>query len=201
MHQLPLIRDGRLEDLQQLVDTLDDSFARDPIMNWVMPMTRLYPEFFRLLIADVYLPRGIVHMEDQGRGAALWLPPGERLEIPPRTALFKLMARLVMHKGLRPLWRMYQQGHLFTQHHPGEPHYYLQFIGCRQRDQGYGIGSALLKHGTRICDEQGMPAYLESSNELNVPLYQRHGFEIIHQQTLPGKGPTAWFMWREPREA
>ena len=199
MHELPLIRDGRQEDLEILVDTFCDSFQKDPILNWVIPMEQLYPGFFRLLIEDVYLPRGIVHMEDQGRGAALWLPPGERLEVPPRPSLFQMITRLVLRKGPRPLWRIYQQGHLFTRYHPGEPHYVLQFIGCRLRDQGLGIGSALLKYGTQICDDQEMPAYLESSNELNVPLYQRHGFEIIHEQTLPGNGPTAWFMWREPR--
>lgn len=199
MHDLPVIREGRYGDLEILVDTLSDSFAKDPILNWVIPMETLYPGFFRLLTAEVYLPRGIVHMEDAGRGAALWLPPGGRLEIPPRPALFNMMANLVLRKGPRPLWRIYQQGHLFSRQHPSEPHYYLQFIGCRQRDQGMGIGSALLKQGTRMCDEQEMPAYLESSNELNVPLYQRHGFQIVHEQTIPGNGPTAWFMWREPR--
>jgi ribosomal protein S18 acetylase RimI-like enzyme len=201
MHQLPVIRDAEYGDLEILVDTLSDSFASDPILNWVIPMATLYPVFFRLLTEEVYLPRGIVHMESDGRGAALWLPPGERLEVPPRPALFAMMTRLVLRKGPLPLWRIYQQGHLFSRQHPSEPHYYLQFIGCRERDQGQGIGSALLKRGTRICDEQGMPAYLESSNELNVPLYQRHGFDIVHEQTIPSNGPTAWFMWREPRQA
>lgn len=199
MHELPVIRDGNQDDVETLVDTLSDSFSRDPILNWVIPRRELYPGFFRLLVEELYLPRGIVHLEDEGRGAALWLPPGERLEIPPRAALLKMILLLLLRKGPLPLWRMYQQGHLFSKQHPTEPHYYLQFIGCRQRNQGQGVGSALLKKGTRICDEQGMAAYLESSNELNVPLYQRHGFEIVHEQTLPGNGPTAWFMWREPR--
>jgi ribosomal protein S18 acetylase RimI-like enzyme len=201
METLPHIRDGTPDDLEALVDTLSDSFANDPLLNWVIPHRPLYPEFFRLLIREVYLPRGIVHLEADGRGAALWLPPGERLEIPPRPALFNMLVRLALRKGPLPLWRMYRQGHLFSRLLPAEPHYYLQFIGCRQRDQGQGIGSSLLKHGTRICDQQNMAAYLESSNRLNLPLYQRHGFEVVHEQTIPGKGPTAWFMWREPREA
>ena len=62
-----------------------------------------------------------------------------------------------------------------------------------------GIGAALLERGTRACDDQQMPAYLESSNRLNVPLYQRHGFEVIHQQRISARGPTVWFMWRDPR--
>jgi len=110
-----------------------------------------------------------------------------------------MVVSLVLHKGPAPLWRIRQQGALFAKHHPKQPHYYLQFIGCRQRDQGQGVGAALLKQGTRICDEKNMPAYLESSNSLNVPLYQRHGFEVTHEQAVGRDGPTAWFMWREPR--
>ena len=74
-----------------------------------------------------------------------------------------------------------------------------QFIGCRRSDQGHSIGAALLKQGTQICDERGMPAYLECSNPRNVPLYERHGFVVKSQQVVGNKGPTAWFMWRDPR--
>ena len=101
--------------------------------------------------------------------------------------------------GLRPVWRLARQSAVFANHHPKEPHYYLQFIGCRRSDQGHSIGAALLKQGTQICDERGMPAYLECSNPRNVPLYERHGFVVKSQQVVGNKGPTAWFMWRDPR--
>ena len=199
MHTLPTIRDAAPDDLDTIVDTLSDSFENDPIFDWVFPLRKLRPDFFRLVTKDVYIPRGIMHMEDSGRAAALWLPPQERFEIPPRMALLNLGFQLLLNQGPRILWRIHQQHAVFARHMPKDPHYYLQFIGCRQRDQGRGIGAALLKQGTRICDEQGMPAYLESSNILNVPLYQRHGFEVIAEEAVAKKGPKAWFMWREPR--
>ncbi|MEP1473147.1 MAG: GNAT family N-acetyltransferase [Halieaceae bacterium] len=199
METIPIIRDGQATDIETLVDTLSDSFSSDPVMNWVIPRPQLYPDFFRLLVTDVYLPKGIVHLEDQGRGASLWLPPGEKFEIPPRLALLSMMARLVLRKGPGALLRIHQQGALFEKHHPAEPHFYLQFIGCRPRDQGRGVGSALLKEGTRLADEAGLPAYLESSNILNVPLYQRHGFEVIHEEDVAGGGPRVWFMLRPAR--
>jgi ribosomal protein S18 acetylase RimI-like enzyme len=94
---------------------------------------------------------------------------------------------------------VYRQGSVFANHYPSEPHYYLQFIGCRDSDQRQGIGSALLEEGLKICDEHSMPAYLECSNNLNVPLYQRHGFEIRTQQVVGKNGPMVRFMWREAR--
>ena len=110
-----------------------------------------------------------------------------------------MMAKLVLRRGPGALKRIRRQGALFDRHHPNEPHFYIQFVGCRQRDQGKGVGSALMKHGTRLADEAGMPAYLECSNHRNVPLYQRHGFDIRTQQVVGKNGPMAWFMWRDAR--
>lgn len=194
-----IVRQADDTDLGALVNALSDSFSRDPMFNWVFPKTELYPHFFYLLIKEVYLPRGIVHIEQEGRAAALWLPPEERYEIAPRLGLLRFGLRLVRENGLRAVLRLRRQGSVFNNHYPTEPHYYLQFIGCRHDDQGHGIGSALLQKGLRICDERGMPAYLECSNPRNVPLYKRHGFEIRANQAVGKNGPMAWFMWREPR--
>ena len=193
------IRDADSDDLDTLVETLSDSFSRDPIFTWVFPKPHFYPYFFRMLVRDVYLPRGIVHMGEGGRSAALWLPPEERFKIAPRLGLLKFGVKLMGEDGLRPVWRVLQQSSVFAKYQPREPHYYLQFIGCRHAEQGRGHGAALLEQGTRICDEHGMPAYLECSNERNLPLYRRHGFVVRNQQSIGKNGPTAWFMWRDPR--
>ena len=197
--QAPQILDAGEQHSEPLVDILADSFSEDPVMNWIIPDPRLYKDFFRLLIRDIFLPRGIQHMEMDERAAGLWLPPGGAFDVPPSFALMSLVAKLLLRTGPRALWRLPQQGAVFDRNHPKEPHYHLVFVGCRKSEQGQGLGSAMLKQGTRICDEQHLPAYLESSNELNVPLYQRHGFEVVAEESLPGGGPTVWFMWREAR--
>ncbi|MEP6390135.1 MAG: GNAT family N-acetyltransferase [Halioglobus sp.] len=199
MNQPPQIRTAGSADLESLAAILGNSFEHDPVMNWVIPSTALYQDFFYLIVREIYLKRGIAHVDEAGRGASLWLPPDEQFELPPQWSLFKLMAQLVLRKGFRPLAHMREQGALFAKHRPREPHFYLQFVGCTQTHQGEGVGSALLKHGTDLCDEQSSPAYLESSNEINVPLYERHGFEVIAQEPVGTNAPTAWFMWREAR--
>jgi GNAT superfamily N-acetyltransferase len=182
-----------------LAEILADAFADDPVMNWIIPQPSLYHDFFQLLIRDIFRPRGIMHLEASQRGAALWLPPGASFTVPPSLAVVSLFTRLLLRRGPGPLLRIPVQGKVFERHHPNAPHYHLVFVGARRDSQGQGVGSALIKQGTRICDQQHLPAYLESSNEANVPLYQRHGFEVIAEETLPGGGPRAWFMWREPR--
>ena len=197
--QAPEIIDAANRHRETLADILAEAFSEDPVMNWVIPAPKLYPGFFNLLVRDLFLPRGIAQLDSEERAAALWLPPGVKFEVKPSLSLLGLVMKLLLYKGPQPLLRIPQQERLFGRHIPAEPHYHLVFLGCRKSAQGRGLGSAMLKQGTRICDEQCMPAYLESSNELNVPLYQRHGFDVIAEESLPGGGPTVWFMWRESR--
>lgn len=86
---------------------------------------------------------------------------------------------------------------VFAEHRPKQAHYYLHMLGARSNQQGKGVGSALLREGLKRVDQHGMPAYLESSNEKNLPLYERFGFRITSEQTLGSDGPRVWFMWRE----
>ena len=55
-----------------------------------------------------------------------------------------------------------------------------------------------MRHATDICDRDGVLAYLESSNLRNVPLYERHGFEILGT-IQAGGSPTITPMLRKPR--
>lgn len=57
----------------------------------------------------------------------------------------------------------------------------------------------LLREILACADTDGVPAYLESSNERNLPLYERNGFRVIGDLRALGHGPTIWRMWREPQ--
>jgi GNAT superfamily N-acetyltransferase len=74
----------------------------------------------------------------------------------------------------------------------------LSGIGTDPPAQGTGVGTALMQSRLTQCDATGLPAYLESSKESNVPFYERHGFQVTKEITIPGGGPKLWLMWREP---
>jgi predicted N-acetyltransferase YhbS len=83
--------------------------------------------------------------------------------------------------------------------HPTEPHWYLAVLGTDPAHQGKGIGGALQRVVLDRCDREGVPAYLESSKESNVPYYERFGWRVTSELTLPKGGPTLYLMWREPQ--
>jgi len=83
-------------------------------------------------------------------------------------------------------------------YHPSEPHWYLPLIGVDPKYHGHGFGSALLHYTLNLCDRDNKLAYLESSNPRNIPLYERHGFELRGTIQI-GASPPISPMLRKPR--
>lgn len=178
---------------------LGDAFAEDPVFNWFCQAEpSFYAHFFHSELQHLYQYHQHVFINRTRTGAAMWLPPGVSTDQPFRFSDLKIMFGILKRGGLKALRRGNHVESVMQAAHKQEPHYYLHAIGAARGYQGRGIGSALLKHGVRVCDEAGFPAYLESSNIRNNPLYERFGFEIIDELTLPEGGPSIWLMERSP---
>jgi ribosomal protein S18 acetylase RimI-like enzyme len=150
-----------------------------------------FPAFVRTFAGAAFVT-GSAHVVAPGLGAALWLPPGYG---PDDHALAALIERSV------PAWRRAAVFSVFEemgQYHPLDPHWHLPLIGVEPSEHRRGLGSALLRHGLEICDEQRVPAYLESSNPENIPLYQRHGFEILGTIEVDSCPPITPMLRRAP---
>lgn len=183
-----------------VVDVLCAAFDADPVINWVLRQDDRRGAAFRWLFQvslDLALPYGHVHVAGDGRGVALWTPPGRW-----GTGWLREAYRLpgfVRAVGVRRLGRVARAVAGLEARHPKQPHYYLSDLGVVPASHGHGIGSALLRHGLDLCDREGVPAYLENSNPRNGPLYERHGFRTFERYVMDGDGPPLWLMWREPR--
>lgn len=84
--------------------------------------------------------------------------------------------------------------------HPVEPpHMHLFIIGTEKSMQGQGKGSILISEMLLKCDREGIPVYLESSNEENLSFYMKHGFEVLREiPGLPDGCPPMFSVWRSP---
>lgn len=199
LNLMPQIRLAQLSDCTNIKNILGDAFYDDPVMNWAMPKRETYGDFFALEAQQIFIQHQHVYLDNELRGAAMWLPPGAKYDTPMGWQLAKLTFGQFMAGGFKTLKKIGQLENDFAKHKPEKPHYYLHAIGCKRSAQGQGIGSALIKEATLVCDKECQPAYLESSKIENVPLYERHGFEVTKEIRLGDDGPPIWLMWREPR--
>ncbi len=124
-------------------------------------------------------------------------PPVPR---PPNVGDVLAQAALPLIVGAR-LGASRRVAQLLAARHPRAPHWYLGPIGTEPGFQRQGLGTALIAHVLQRCDTASMPAYLESSNEANLPLYSRLGFAITEELRVAHDGPTLWLMSRAPRPA
>ena len=170
------------------------AFSSDPATRWTWPDPKAYLEafpHFAKAFGGAAFAAGSAHRIGSA-GAALWLPPGVG---PDEAAIGALMQRTADAQTAVDGPQIMQQ---MARYHPKEPHWYLPLIGIDPAHQGKGLGGALMKHATDICDRDGVLAYLESSNLRNVPLYERHGFEILGT-IQAGGSPMITPMLRKPR--
>ncbi len=183
------------EQLPRVVDTLTQAFLDDPVFNWLCPdaerRTATYSGWFSV-ITDSILRHRNIYTTDDGGGASVWVPPGE-----PIADDMEAFAGSVMAVSPEDAERFGTLLGIADEHKPEDPHWYLFFIGVTPELQGHGVGSALLRDVLDQCDRGGIPAYLESTCEENRRLYERHGFEVTSELSLPD-GPTGFAMWREP---
>jgi GNAT superfamily N-acetyltransferase len=179
----------------RVLGTLTLAFAADPAARWLFPeqdaYLRHFPTFARAL-GGAALPRRTALASADHSAVALWLAPDAA---PDEEALGRLI-----DEGVAPQKRSDMAAVIdeMVRFHPQEPHWYLPLIGVEPARQGRGLGAALLRAGLAWSDAQGLPAYLESTNPRNRPLYERHGFEAAGEISV-GTCPPIVPMLRRAR--
>jgi ribosomal protein S18 acetylase RimI-like enzyme len=189
------LRHATQEDSHRLKSVLADAFFEDPIFGWLMPddssrRARLR-RYFGIELRHLVLPRGRVWTTSDLTGAALTLPPGA-WRSPLRVTLLEGSA-FGVHVS-----RAARMGGAIEWRHVRGPHYYVRDVGVLPDMQGQGLGSALLRPTLERCDREGLPAYLEASNERSAALYERLGFKLTGELRI-GSCPVLRLMLRPPQ--
>jgi GNAT superfamily N-acetyltransferase len=194
MSEAPKVISADADIRSSAISTIVLGFAADPMTRWVWPDSseylRIMPRFVNAFGGRAF-EHGTAYVTQGARAAALWLPPdvepdgaemGSIMEEPLRPEIAEDIAAVV--KGM-------------DEHHPREPHWYLPLVAADPNWIGQGLGTLLMQHALRRCDEEGVAAYLESSNPRNISFYQRLGFKIIGK-IQSGSSPVMTPMLRPP---
>ena len=183
-------------DSNQLADVLGRAFQDDPVSASFMTDAQerfRYQRGFLKVFLDEALATGVVHTTPERDGVALWVTVEP--DQPQNDGLDPLLK-----DALGPYYDGFASlGEKMDANHPHDrAHGYLQFIGVEPDRQHHGIGSALIRRRLAELDSVDMPAYLDSSNERSIGLYQRFGFRLIDSPIHLTNGAVMRPMWREP---
>jgi ribosomal protein S18 acetylase RimI-like enzyme len=163
-------------EIDALIDVMVLAFAGDPVARWMYRDPQRYLACFGRFVrafAGKAFSTGTAWCIQGKLGSALWLPPGVK---PDEDAIAAILDESVPLNVKADVNAMFSE---MAAYHPRDPHWYLPTIGIEPDCHNKGLGSALLEESLSRCDQEHMPAYLESSNPANETLYRRHGFEAL----------------------
>lgn len=189
----PLALDVR-PDERRAIQTITSAFVADPVSRWCWPDLSQYLEAmpaFATAFAGRAFGQGTAFCAENYRAVALWLPPSSGID--------EAAVEAVLRESIEPSRQaeLHQLLEDMADCHPSEPHWYLPLIGVDPAAQGQGFGRALLQHTLERCDRDGTVAYLEATSRRNIPLYQRHGFQVVGSIQV-GSSPPLTPMLRQP---
>ncbi|MEH2502211.1 GNAT superfamily N-acetyltransferase [Bradyrhizobium sp. AZCC 1578] len=175
MSAVPEVISADANNRASAISTIVLGFAADPMARFAWPDPSVYlgimPRMVNAFGGGAF-EHGTAYITEGARAAALWLPPGVEPDEAEMNAIMEESLRPEISGDIGAIMKG------MAEHHPHEPHWYLPLIAADPRWIGQGLGSLLMKHALRRCDEEGIAAYLESSNPRNISLYERHGFKI-----------------------
>jgi len=192
------IRRAEFGDVRELSLVLARAFEEDPFMSWLFPeptyRLKLVQAWMRVEVANALeMDASWVSMiSNEIVAGTIWSPPGRDLH---ESGTFSQLWYLVLGANPDRTSELAQGLSMIGSSHPDEPHFYLNTVGVQPSLAGQGHGGAIIGHTLDLADVDGQPCYLESSSPRNIPLYERLGFEVIHEIALPN-GPKMWGMWR-----
>lgn len=182
------------DDRDRVASLLTQAFADDPVVRWILGERRRDRAMFETLLDHAHQAGvwDVAVRDGVPVGAAVWDRPGDQA---PVSAQLRAVVSFLRILGTG-IGRGLAVDLACEKRRPDHPHWYLAYLGAAV--QGVGVGSAMLR---AALDRIDGPAYLESSNEINIPLYERFGFEVTGEIVLPYGGPTMWTMYRRAPNA
>ena len=163
-------------DMEPLISVMVLAFAGDPVARWMYRDPQRYLAYFGRFIrafAGKAFSSGTAWCIDGNLGGALWLPPGVK---PDEDAIAAILEESLPRDVMLDVNALFAE---MVVHHPRNPHWYLPTIGIEPYVHHKGLRSALLMQALSRCDQEHVPAYLESSNPANETFYRWLGFEPL----------------------
>ena len=192
----------KMQRKARAAELLARAFHNDPTYRFVLPDEDRRGQMLLWLFDRVVrysVLYGEAHTTPSVEGVACWLSPGET-----HLALGRLMRSGLYGTPLKMGWAAYRRFASYRSYADGlhklyapDLHWYLWAVGVSPPSQGRGIGGMLLEPVLTRASADGVACYLETGEERNIRFYEKHGFKVAGEGTMPEKGVKVWAMLRD----
>jgi ribosomal protein S18 acetylase RimI-like enzyme len=201
------IRAIRPDDLDAATEVLALAFQDDPGAMIIEPDPAVRHHADRTLFAPVVrwaIPfgRALVAVAPRGSivGVATFVPAGHSIasdeEMVAAGLLEAVAAVPAAAARMEPMVGYLEELHARA---IDGPHARLEFFGVDPAVQGSGVGGRLIAAGHATIDAHGERCYLETFTTKNVAFYEKRGYRVVIEGTVPGTQTPVWALIRDPR--
>jgi len=194
-------RRASVVELDEIANELDRAFADYSLCQWLLAKTgnpasaRL--RLARLLLSKIGFPHGAVYRPPDGGAVAVWID-SERLCSLGLTDAAEFLVRVALG-SIATAVRLVATHRAMRKHAPKGSYIHFYLLGVVPRLQNQGLGAGLMRAGLALADMRAKPVFLETSDEKNIDLYRRYGFEVTDVYDIANGAPPTWTMWRAAR--
>lgn len=195
-----MIKAGKIHK-ERIIDLLAECLDNNKSINWIVKQDAQRKERIRSLIDysfDASIESDQIYMTDDQKGVIICSLSDDKL---PFLEEAYLTARFVFQvTGVDGIGKALRREEYVNSYHPHDHEYiYLWFIGVDKSEVRKGIGSKMLQEIIDKSENENLPIYLETSSDINVNFYKKHGFEIYHTSEIDLFGFELYFLRRLPK--
>jgi len=188
-----------VSQVDSLGTVLSRALQNEPNFKYLVPdeqeRSTILPWFFRAVAIRACHVYGQIYTTPTIEGGALWISPGqieafdqmvrrEMLAMPFKLGWASFRRCATLAARVEAVHKRLARG----------PHWYLMAQGVKPTDHERVIRTALLEPVLSQADSYGLPCYLETFDERNLPFYEACGFRVQGAGQIPGGGPNFWAM-------
>jgi hypothetical protein len=176
---------SRQDEKELVKDLLCLSFDDNQSVNYIIQQDKRRQKRIRTLMEysiDVCSLFGEVLLSENKKACVLILYP--QLKRTTIKSIWLDLKLIFVAIGISGIGKAIKRQALIKGKQPKKPITYLWFIGVNPLCQHNGIGTQLLKEVLAAADKKGLPVYLETSTQQNVPWYRRFGFIVYDELAL-----------------
>jgi hypothetical protein len=196
---------------------LVEAFGTDPIMTYFLnklpkaSRPKALTKLLHLMMTSAILSKSIFYesgtpeldLKDTGEPlfqcAAVFTPPGKQVTDFGLVGWWKLLREgvlnLIRAAGIRGLLKVLVEYPQLAEKskksvfRENEAYYYLLIVGTSSQHRGKGLCPSIIREHQVVAQKEGLPIYLEASNEGAAAVYAKCGFEHVKgEEKRVGKG-------------